>query len=467
MSKWTASKQSSRTMTSSLPSDSNSSNNSRQSRRQRNISSSSNEIATFSRMASASASDEEDNISIISLHEEFYDDQDDGGEIMMIRRGLVDYCDLRGCGTGSTVASSSSLEEQGAEGYNHSDVNGEERSSLIVSSQSSLSQESGMTQDNNHAQDDDDSLCCCHLIISRARSNPALSLTATILIVICTIYFLTSDQFHNINLHRTTDYIRSKTHQFGTKKSAKQTTNTNDVTFRVHPLPLDAIFQYPPFPAKELLGMTDNSTDIEDAGIIDPPYNPSDFYYQNEAGRNRTLTYWEEVVAAIEEFQENCTNDEGNDGLVQKKDEEEDISNMHESFVTTPWTNISSWGPCFPRIKPLTNDKQTRSLLRKKKKKQNKPKTKSLSLQNWTYIVQNNDIDTNDETSIQYPTYKRSYPNKKEEYLGGLCRPGFLIIGQGKCGTSSLYKYLTGHDRVLPAVRKQIHYFIFNTNKVS
>jgi hypothetical protein len=43
--------------------------------------------------------------------------------------------------------------------------------------------------------------------------------------------------------------------------------------------------------------------------------------------------------------------------------------------------------------------------------------------------------------------------------LSGLCRPGFLIIGAGKCGTSSLYHYLTDHPRVLPAKEKQIHYF--------
>eukprot|EP00980_Cylindrotheca_fusiformis_P031367 scaffold26259_cov108-Cylindrotheca_fusiformis.AAC.1 len=41
----------------------------------------------------------------------------------------------------------------------------------------------------------------------------------------------------------------------------------------------------------------------------------------------------------------------------------------------------------------------------------------------------------------------------------GLCRPGFLILGAGKCGTSSLYHYLVGHPRVLPAVEKQIHYY--------
>lgn len=43
--------------------------------------------------------------------------------------------------------------------------------------------------------------------------------------------------------------------------------------------------------------------------------------------------------------------------------------------------------------------------------------------------------------------------------LEGYCRPGFLIIGAGKCGTSSLYHYISQHPKVLPASQKQIHYF--------
>lgn len=43
--------------------------------------------------------------------------------------------------------------------------------------------------------------------------------------------------------------------------------------------------------------------------------------------------------------------------------------------------------------------------------------------------------------------------------LHGFCRPGFIIIGAGKAGTSSLYHYITSHPRVLGASQKQIHYF--------
>ena len=233
----------------------------------------------------------------------------------------------------------------------------------------------------------------------------------------------------------------------------------NSTVIQPHLRPLDKTLHYPPFPAKELLGITINnncSEDVSDASSsIHPPYNPSDFHYQNKEGMNRTLTYWEEVVAAIEESQEK------NDRFLQNE-ERQTTTNKSSIDNITPWANMRAWGPCFPRALSTTNDKHSRSLLKKK------TKPKQLISNNWTYIIQNsNSIDTNDEKSIQYPTYLRSYVKVKEEYLGGLCRPGFLIIGQGKCGTSSLYKYLTGHDRVLPAVQKQIHYFIFNVKKVS
>ena len=39
------------------------------------------------------------------------------------------------------------------------------------------------------------------------------------------------------------------------------------------------------------------------------------------------------------------------------------------------------------------------------------------------------------------------------------CKPSFLIIGIGKCGTSSLYYYLAAHPSVIQARRKQIQFF--------
>ncbi len=38
-------------------------------------------------------------------------------------------------------------------------------------------------------------------------------------------------------------------------------------------------------------------------------------------------------------------------------------------------------------------------------------------------------------------------------------KPDFLIIGVLKCGTSSLYEYLTQHPKIVPALQKELYYF--------
>lgn len=43
-------------------------------------------------------------------------------------------------------------------------------------------------------------------------------------------------------------------------------------------------------------------------------------------------------------------------------------------------------------------------------------------------------------------------------------RPSFLIIGSQKCGTTSLYNYLTKHPQILKARIKEIHFFNMNYN---
>jgi hypothetical protein len=84
----------------------------------------------------------------------------------------------------------------------------------------------------------------------------------------------------------------------------------------------------------------------------------------------------------------------------------------------------STWGPCYPPKKKVDWKKQASA--------------------NTTF------------------TYRHENPPpriQQYEDLRGSCRPGFLIIGAGKCGTSSLYHYIGGHPRVAPAYEKQIHYF--------
>ena len=81
---------------------------------------------------------------------------------------------------------------------------------------------------------------------------------------------------------------------------------------------------------------------------------------------------------------------------------------------------------------------------------------------NWKSEMEKN-RNISSEEEIRYPngayTNRHVSTNDVQGNLKGLCRPGFLIIGAGKCGTSSLYHYLVDHPRVLPAKTKQIHYF--------
>ena len=110
------------------------------------------------------------------------------------------------------------------------------------------------------------------------------------------------------------------------------------------------------------------------------------------------------------------------------------------------WANVrdgkndTHWGPCLPP-KPSSHQGEEASL-------------------DWKSIVHWNHKRTSD-SAIKYP--KRDFPPESPPW--GMCKPGFLIIGAGKCGTSSLYHYITGHDRVLPASEKQIHYFKYFPTK--
>eukprot|EP00934_Nitzschia_sp_Nitz4_P005299 Nitzschia sp. Nitz4//scaffold257_size48314//12704//14368//NITZ4_007087-RA/size48314-processed-gene-0.42-mRNA-1//-1//CDS//3329544442//5289//frame0 len=70
-----------------------------------------------------------------------------------------------------------------------------------------------------------------------------------------------------------------------------------------------------------------------------------------------------------------------------------------------------------------------------------------------------------DRNSSKYVFRHNNKRLRSEDTSGGGCRPGFLIIGAGKCGTSSLYHYLLGHPRVAPAYSKQIHYFTYHLDK--
>ena len=309
-----------------------------------------------------------------------------------------------------------------------------------------LSEDEEFDTDTNENEDG----CCHRFLLEKIKDNPVLSI-ATIFMGMLTAYLWTDERFQFVSIrgggnnnHR---YYNNNTNKFKWKNKNKKQSNTPK--------------SYPEFPAKTLLGISihhkkqniQNSIQVEE---VEPPYTPSDFLYETKSGdRNRTLTYWEEVVEAIVQTQYLKEEDVSYDG--GRKGNGTNNSTTINDTLYELWSNMSTWGPCYPRALPDDDRNQLRYLRERKD-------SRSIT-HNWTWIVQANSDQITDEDSIIYPTYRKSYRDPIDETLGGLCRPGFLIIGQGKCGTSSLYHYLTGHPRILPAKEKQIHFFRYHRSK--
>ena len=305
---------------------------------------------------------------------------------------------------------------------------------------------------------------CHQLILHRIKANPSLSI-ATLFMGILTVYLWTDERFRFILRNNRNSNMDNNNPSKGLHGSRmKSTTSINDSSKQ----------KYPAFPAKALLGIIIHGTPKSKAHSqqvevtpspmemdVEPPYDPTDFQYE-KFGRNRTLLYWEEVVAAIEQTQ---SIREEVETEAAASIEYESSPFMNES-ITELWANMSLWGPCYPHVLPPAEDYGNRMLRSVQHGSQQAGRGR-----NWTYIVQSNADQITDEDSIVYPNYRPAYHRSSKsgmaemESLGGMCRPGFLIIGQGKCGTSSLYKYLTGHPRILPAREKQIHYFRYHKSK--
>jgi len=94
------------------------------------------------------------------------------------------------------------------------------------------------------------------------------------------------------------------------------------------------------------------------------------------------------------------------------------------------------------------------------------PSPSTTPLPNWKELMQQNKYIESEQSIVFRDESQRIHGGDlaDDANLSGLCRPGFIVIGAGKCGTSSLYHYLVGHPRVLPAKNKQIHYFRYYTN---
>lgn len=134
--------------------------------------------------------------------------------------------------------------------------------------------------------------------------------------------------------------------------------------------------------------------------LLGKVYSSSDF--RNKDGI--TPAYWENIP------------------LLNKKNQ--NASHLDLNLTST----VQTWGPCYP---PGPDEKP----------------------------IQWDQLELGESAEIKYPSTLVERSKLRLTGVSDMCKPGFLIIGAGKCGTSSLYHYLIGHPRVLPASEKQVHYF--------
>lgn len=87
----------------------------------------------------------------------------------------------------------------------------------------------------------------------------------------------------------------------------------------------------------------------------------------------------------------------------------------------------------------------------------------------WGYIFLGEALSKKGDLSEAIKTYQtasqkqiaRTHPHIhiKPAQKSSLSGPNFLIIGQAKCGTTSLYTYLTQHPQILPPIRREINFW--------
>jgi hypothetical protein len=83
-----------------------------------------------------------------------------------------------------------------------------------------------------------------------------------------------------------------------------------------------------------------------------------------------------------------------------------------------------------------------------------------ITAQNWRQLILQNEQR---QDKFEYSQVNPLYQDANDNYLTNMCRPSFVIIGAGKTGTSSLYQYLVGHPKVLPAKNKQVDYYRYHS----
>lgn len=178
-----------------------------------------------------------------------------------------------------------------------------------------------------------------------------------------------------------------------------------------------------------------SSKDASRDSVYERFYHPSDFEGTHR-GAKRNIPYWSSfnTIAAP-----------SNSSLTGATTNEISLSSFSHSF---------GWGPCYPpEDKADVNEWTYTSPQALKSTFEEAMRTKPME---YTSSISRKQSDEGEHCMH---SYSNTGNDVEERSLNGMCKPGFLIIGAGKSGTSSLYHSLVKHPRVAPAVQKEIGFF--------
>jgi len=170
-----------------------------------------------------------------------------------------------------------------------------------------------------------------------------------------------------------------------------------------------------------------------------------------QLGETKNIPYWSETISFTNDFMF--------------------PSYGSDNFSMSPVLGLASppvsWGPCYPpkdENEVISWESTSPNVLKEAFDQSN-----IIKATDYTSSVGRQQSDEDEDVSKfcadDEKESKEVATTEDKDSLHGMCRPGFLIIGAGKCGTSSLYHYVVQHPKVAPARQKQIGFFKYFLDK--
>ncbi|MGD1699648.1 sulfotransferase domain-containing protein [Dapis sp. BLCC M229] len=267
--------------------------------------------------------------------------------------------------------------------------------------------------------------------------------------------------FFDLNFHQGINWYQA---QFENTKNSNLITGESTPYYLFHPLVPERVYNLYPH--------------IKLIVILRNPIDRAIQHYQHEV----KLGY--ESLSLKEAIAQESNRLEGELSKIIETETYSSFNHQHYTYLSRGRyiEQLENWMKFFPREQLLILE--TEDLFERPQATMNKvfnflnlqPKSVYYSLN----IEQETKIDIDSEIYQNLIEYFQPYNQKLNEYIGinfnkkernpihrkiNNNKPHFLIIGAQKCGTNSLYSYLTQHPLIAPSLQHEIHYFDLNFDK--